>query len=41
VQALLKLINDYRKQNGQRALALSQSLSAAADHHSRSMADND
>lgn len=39
-QALLKLINDYRKQNGVAALTLSQSLGAAADHHSASMANN-
>ncbi len=39
-QALLKLINDYRKQNGVAALTLSQALGAAADHHSRSMANN-
>jgi uncharacterized protein YkwD len=40
-QAFLKLVNDYRKQNGLAALTLSQSLGAAADHHSQSMADYD
>jgi uncharacterized protein YkwD len=38
--ALLKLINDYRRANGRRPLALSQTLGAAAEHHSKSMADH-
>jgi uncharacterized protein YkwD len=36
--AVLKLINDYRAENGVAPLALSQSLSVAADAHSRDMA---
>jgi uncharacterized protein YkwD len=40
-RAFLKLINAYRKDNGLGALTLSQTLSAAAQHHSASMADND
>lgn len=36
--AMLKLINDWRKQNGKSALKLSRTLGAAADHHSREMA---
>ncbi|MFL5759609.1 MAG: CAP domain-containing protein [Thermomicrobiales bacterium] len=36
--AFLKLINDYRKSKGIGALALSQTLSAASEHHSSSMA---
>jgi uncharacterized protein YkwD len=35
--AMLKLINNYRKQNGKRALTLSRTLGAAAVHHSRDM----
>jgi hypothetical protein len=34
------LINDYRKAHGLSSLKLSQTLSAAAEHHSLSMADN-
>jgi uncharacterized protein YkwD len=37
--AVLKLINDYRKSKGLGALVLTQTLSAASDHHSQSMAD--
>lgn len=38
--ALLKLVNDYRAQNGLNALALSPTLSAGADTHSKDMAAN-
>src|SRR5215218_9867758 len=38
--AFLGLINDYRAQNGLPALALSQTLGAASDHHSIDMATN-
>ena len=38
--AFLKLINDYRRANGRRPLAMSQSLGSAAEHHSKSMADH-
>jgi uncharacterized protein YkwD len=37
--AFLKLINDYRKSKGLGTLVLTQSLSAASDHHSWSMAE--
>jgi uncharacterized protein YkwD len=36
--AFLKLINDYRKSHGLGTLALSQTLGAASEHHSDSMA---
>src|SRR5262245_42643142 len=36
--AMLKLINNYRKQKGKGALTLSRTLGAAAEHHSRDMA---
>jgi uncharacterized protein YkwD len=36
---VLKLINDYRKANGVGALKLTQTLGAASEHHSKSMAD--
>ena len=36
----LGLINDYRADNGLRALTLSATLGAAAEHHSRDMAKN-
>jgi uncharacterized protein YkwD len=39
-QEFLRLINSYRKKNGLGALSLSQTLSAAAQHHSNSMANN-
>ena len=39
--AFLQLINDYRAEKGIGPLALSQSLSVAADAHSRDMATND
>jgi len=35
--AMLKLINDWRKQNGKTALRLSRTLGAAAEHHSVEM----
>jgi len=38
--AFLKLINDYRKSKGLGALVLTQSLGAASEHHSKSMAEN-
>jgi uncharacterized protein YkwD len=38
--AFLKLVNDYRKLNHLGALALSQTLGAASEHHSSSMAFN-
>ncbi len=38
--ALLTLINEYRAENGLNPLVLSQTLSEAADAHSRDMADN-
>ena len=38
--AFLALINDYRRANGLRAFVLSQTLGAAAEHHSKSMADH-
>ena len=38
--AFLQLINDYRAQNGAAPLALSQTLSVAADVHSQDMAAN-
>lgn len=38
---LLDLINTYRVNNGQQRWALSQTLTAAAQHHSDSMATND
>ena len=37
--AFLKLINDYRQQNGRAPLTLTQTLGAASDHHSVSMAN--
>src|SRR5262245_28353324 len=37
-QAFLTLINSYRAQNGVGALAMSQTLGAAAEHHSVDMA---
>jgi uncharacterized protein YkwD len=40
-QKMLSLINNYRKSKGLGALALSQTLGAAAQHHSDSMAKND
>src|SRR5215211_233195 len=36
--AFLALINDYRRVNGLKAFVLSQTLGAAAEHHSKSMA---
>jgi len=39
-RAFLKLINDYRAQNGVAPLALSQAMGAAAEHHSADMATN-
>ena len=39
-QAFLALINAYRAQNGLGALAMSQTLGAAAEHHSLDMANN-
>jgi uncharacterized protein YkwD len=39
--AFLTLINNYRKQHGLGALAMSQTVGAAAEHHSRSMATAD
>jgi len=39
--ALLKLVNDFRAQNGLGALAMSPTLSAGADSHSQDMAKND
>jgi uncharacterized protein YkwD len=36
---VLKLVNDYRKANGLGALKLTQTLGAASEHHSKSMAD--
>jgi hypothetical protein len=39
--AFLTLINDYRRANGRSALAMTQTLGAAAEHHSESMADHD
>jgi uncharacterized protein YkwD len=39
--ALLGLINDLRAEKGLVPLAMSQSLGAAAEHHSRDMARND
>jgi uncharacterized protein YkwD len=38
--AFLTLINDYRRANGLKAFVLSQTLGAAAEHHSKSMADH-
>jgi uncharacterized protein YkwD len=38
--SFLRLINDYRKSHGLGTLALSQSLGAAAEHHSNNMATN-
>jgi uncharacterized protein YkwD len=40
-QAFLTLINDYRITNDLEPLVLSQTLSAAAEHHSEDMATND
>jgi uncharacterized protein YkwD len=40
-QKFLSLINSYRRSNGLAPLALSQTLGAAAQHHSASMAGND
>lgn len=40
-QKFLSLINSYRKSKGLAPLALSQTLGAAAQHHSDSMAKND
>lgn len=40
-RAFLTLINDYRRSNGLQPLVMTQTLSAASDHHSQSMADND
>ncbi len=37
---VVNLINDYRAQNGLKPVALSQTVSAAAEHHSTSMAQN-
>jgi uncharacterized protein YkwD len=37
--AVLKLINDYRKSQGLSTLVLTQTLGAASEHHSKSMAD--
>jgi uncharacterized protein YkwD len=37
-QQLLKLVNEYRRSHGVQALRPMQSLGAAAEHHSRSMA---
>jgi uncharacterized protein YkwD/uncharacterized protein YraI len=39
--AFLDLINEYRSENGVEPLALSQTLGAAAEHHSLDMAAND
>ena len=39
-QAFLALINAYRAQNGLDALAMSQTLGTAAEHHSLDMANN-
>src|SRR5829696_7608458 len=39
--AFLQLINEYRAQNGLWPLALSQTIGAAAEHHSTDMARND
>jgi uncharacterized protein YkwD len=39
-RAFLKLINDYRIENGLWPLALSQTIAAAAEHHSADMATN-
>src|SRR3712207_6412476 len=39
-QAFLALINAYRAQNGLGALAMSQTLGTAAEHHSLDMANN-
>ena len=36
----LRLINQYRAQNGRPQLALTQTLGDAAEHHSNSMADH-
>jgi uncharacterized protein YkwD len=38
--AFLSLINDYRRAHGLGTLKLTQTLGAASEHHSRSMADN-
>jgi uncharacterized protein YkwD len=38
--AFLKLINDYRRARGLGTLKLTQTLGAAAEHHSKSMADH-
>jgi uncharacterized protein YkwD len=38
--AFLNLINEYRRSKGLGALKLTQTLGAAAEHHSKSMADN-